>query len=136
MPVICPTITAAHEKEYKAQMDKITHLAHRVHIDVTDGTFAKSLTVPAEKISWPVGLKADIHLMFQEPLIAVRQLINHRPNLIIVHAEAGGSFDEFVRLCQDADIKVGVALMPSTGAEVIVDALDNIDHVMIFSGNL
>ena len=136
MPIITPTITAESEQQYKEQVEKVAHVAHRLHIDLTDGVFAEHRTISPDKVWWPVGITADIHLMYQEPLVAVRQLLNHRPHLIIVHAESGGNFDEFVRVCRDADIKVGVALMPATKAEVIVGALDKIDHVMIFSGNL
>lgn len=136
MSIICPTVTAESEKQYQEQVDKIAHVAHRIHIDLTDGVFAEHRTLGADKIWWPVGVKADIHLMYQEPLATVRVLANHRPNLIVVHAEAGGNFDEFVKVCNNSNIKVGVALMPATKAEVIAAALDKIDHVMIFSGNL
>ncbi len=36
----------------------------------------------------------------------------------------------------DAGIEVGIALLPTTVVDTIVPALDMIDHVLIFSGNL
>lgn len=136
MPVICPAILATTEKEYRDQMHKVAHFAHRVQIDLTDGIFAEHKTVKPEEVWWPVGVKADVHLMFQEPLEAVKTVLKHKPHMVIIHAEAGGDFMEVVRLCKDKGVKVGVALMPRTAANTIESGLSHIDHVLIFSGNL
>ena len=136
MPIVCPTITAEDEKGYKQQMHKVASFAHRVQIDLTDGIFAEHKTLPPKEVWWPVGIKADFHLMYQEPLLAAKEILKHKPHLIIVHAEAGGDFMEFTHLCREHDVKVGVALMPRTRAETIFSGLAHIDHVLIFSGNL
>ncbi len=136
MPVICPTILAADEDEYRQQIEKVAHFAHRIQIDLTDGKFAKSQTVTPEQAWWPVGIKADLHLMYEDPFPAVKIVAEHKSYLIIVHAEAKGSFETFANYCRNHEIKVGVALLPKTDPQRIEAELPKIDHVLIFSGNL
>lgn len=136
MPVVCPTILSDTEEGYREQIERVASFAHRIQIDLTDGVFAPSKTVRPADAWWPVGMKADLHLMFEDPLPAARELVKHKPNLIIVHAESKGNFNELARLCRDSGVKVGVALLAETPAETIADSLSDIDHVLIFSGNL
>ena len=117
-------------------MEQINRFAHRIQIDLTDGQFTKEKTISPEKAWWTVGVKADFHLMYRDPLPAVKEIISHKPNLIIIHAEAEGEFSAVVDICQEHRAKVGVALLQNTSANTILPALDSIDHVLIFSGNL
>jgi ribulose-phosphate 3-epimerase len=136
MPTICPAILASTKEQYHLQMEKIAGFAERVQIDLTDGQFAKNPTVKPEDAWWPVGVRADFHLMYHQPSSAIEVVLQHRPNLIIVHAEAAGDFPAFADRCHKLGIKAGVALLPSTSPETILSALAQIDHVLIFSGTL
>ena len=136
MPLICPTILAAERGTYDEQIERVAHLGHRIQIDLTDGIFAKTVTINPGEVWWPVGIKADIHLMYQEPIAVVEMVMAHNPNMIIVHAEAGGDFDKLADYCRDRKVKIGVALLPQTAPEIILKALPKIDHVLIFSGDL
>src|SRR3989338_4163924 len=136
MSVICPAILAKTEQEYREQIEKVAHFAHRIQIDLTDGKFAKGQTVTPEQAWWPVGIKADIHMMFEDPFAAAKTIVAHKPHMIIVHAEAKGSFETFVSLCHEHHVKVGVALLPKTQPQTIEAALPKINHVLIFSGHL
>ncbi len=136
MSVICPAILAASPEQYHDQMAKIAGFAQRIQVDLTDGRFAKNRTVQPEDAWWPVGVQADFHLMYRRPDKAVETILEHRPHMIIIHAEADGNFEAFAALCHKHGVKVGVALLPQTQPQVIQDALNTIDHVLIFSGNL
>jgi ribulose-phosphate 3-epimerase len=136
MPIICPSILAADEQQYRGQIEKIGQFAERIQIDLTDGMFAKNKTVTPEQAWWPVGIKADFHLMYKSPEIAAEVILEHRPNMIIVHSEADGNFADLVGLCRKAGVKTGVALLARTPVDTILPALDSIDHVLIFSGEL
>lgn len=136
MSVICPAILAADEAEYHAEMAKIAHFAERIQIDLTDGQFAKNPTVKPEQAWWPVGIAADFHLMYKYPRAAADVILEHKPNMIIVHAEADGNFSALARRCRTQGVKTGVALLPRTSIETITTALNDIDHVLIFSGDL
>lgn len=136
MPIICPTITAETPADYKRQVERISKFAQRVQIDLMDGKFTPNRSVLPKDVWWPVGWQADIHLMFKDPLPAVREVLVHQPHLIIIHAEADGDFETIYKACRDKSIKLGLALLASTKAEAIKDALGKIEHVLIFSGNL
>lgn len=136
MPVVCPAILAPDEEIYRTQVERIANFAHRIQIDLSDGIFAPHKTIKPEEAWWPVGFKADFHLMFKRPLQAIQIILKHRPNLIIIHAEAEGDFTEVVNLCHKNSVKVGVALLPKTSPAAIFSALSDIDHVLIFSGDL
>jgi len=135
-PIICPTITAYDPDEYRTQIHKVAKFAQRIQIDLTDGQFAPSQTIEPGEAWWPAGIKADFHLMYKKPELAVENILSHRPNLIIIHAEAAGDFAELAAYVRKRHVKIGVALLPATSPHAIVPALDMIDHVLIFSGNL
>lgn len=136
MSIICPAILADNEADYELDLKKVVPFAHRVQIDLSDGIFASGKTVTAEEVNWPAGVLADIHLMYSDPHEAVKVLLPHRPNLIIAHAESGGNFPELLRMCQEAGVKIGLALLKDTQVSAISDVLGVLDHILIFSGNL
>lgn len=136
MSIICPTILEEDTDKYDDYMSELAKFAHRIQIDLADGDFAKPKTITPKQAWWPVGVKADIHLMYASPLAAIKEIIHHKPNLIIVHAECRGNFNEFAQICKKHDVKVGVALLPKTSPLVIAGVLPMIDHVLIFGGNL
>lgn len=136
MAIICPTITASTEQEYREQIEMVARYVERIHLDLADGKFAPTKLISPQDAWWPVGLKADLHLMYEDPLPAARIILEHKPNMIVVQAEAKGNFEEVLRLCRSLGVSVGVALLAKTPAMTIVPALDKIDHVLIFSGNL
>lgn len=136
MPIIAPTITAETEESFQKQIEKVNPLAVRLHIDFSDGQFAPRKLLPPSKTWWPVGLKTDFHLMYQQPGQVFEESIRHKPHLIILHAESGGDFKAMAEAIKSHEIKVGVALLPQTQPNHIMPALELIDHVLIFSGNL
>ncbi len=133
---VCPTVTARSSDEYREQMERLAPFVHRVHIDVADGVFTHVKLSSLRQVWWPHGVRADLHMMFQKPFEHTKFYLELAPNLVIVHAEAQGNFMEFADIMHQHGIKVGVALKPHTQVDVIRPALDVIDHVLIFSGNL
>lgn len=136
MGVVCPTVTASSEEKYHKQVELVAHFAHRLHIDITDGVFAEPKTIDAKDAWWPAGVAADFHLMCKDPEEAAKAVAKHHPHLLIVHAEGQGDFGAFANFCLEHHIKVGVALLQKTKPEVIIPALDLVDHVLIFAGLL
>lgn len=133
---ICPTIDAEDEPAYREQVEHIIPFAHRVHIDLGDGQFTPNTLVSIDRVWWPGGMRADLHVMYKRPFEYLDALIALSPQLIIVHAEAEGDFPGFVKLIHQHGIEAGVALLQRTSVETIMPALEEIDHVLIFSGNL
>lgn len=134
--VICPTVTARSGEEYNEQMQRLSRFATRVHIDLADGVFTPVKLLPIKAAWWPNGMRADLHVMYNEPFRHTKELLRLQPHLIIVHAEGQGDFVHFADMAHSAGIEVGVALKPATSVDLIVPALDVIDHVLVFSGHL
>ncbi len=135
MSEICPTITAASIEEYERQLQAIEGFAARIHIDIADGTLAPRRLFPPDYMSWPRGLQVDLHVMTKVPQTILSRLINLQPNLVVVHAEANGDFFTIADKLHSHGIKAGVALLPPTEPKSIVESINIIDHVLIFSGN-
>jgi len=134
--IVCPTITAKTKADYEYQVRRVGGLAKRIHIDISDGVFSPVNLVAPSGVWWPHPIIVDIHLMVKKPENYVDEIIRRKPHLIIVHAEADGSYLPFAQKMHDNNIKVGVALLPETKPELIVPAIKQIDHVLIFSGDL
>ncbi len=136
MSVICPTVLAADPHHYRDQVERVARFAQRIQIDLTDGEFAPVQTVSLESVWWPAQIRADIHLMYQKPGRYLKILRQLAPALVIVHAEAEGNFFEIAAPLKQAGIKVGVALLKETPVKKILPALAQVDHVLVFSGDL
>lgn len=133
---ITPTVLAGGANDYGKQMERISRFATRVHIDLADGLFAPTKTIDVSDVWWPGGVRADLHVMYQRPFEHLQLFLELAPQMVIVHAEADGDFVTFAELMHRHGIEVGVALKAETSPELIRPALDMIDHVLVFSGNL
>lgn len=122
-------------REYREAVERVAEFAERIHIDFADGVFAPTKLEPIEDAWWPIGLMVDFHIMYQRPLEHLETVISHQPNLAIVHAEAEGAW-EFIRELEGLGIHRGVAILKDTPASVVKDHLEEIDHVLVFSGDL
>jgi len=132
---ICPTILASRPDQYKLAMQRLW-FAPRLHIDLTDGQFAPIQTITADQTWWPANVRVDLHVMYANPAALANQCISLGPQLVIIHSEAGGDFVPLSEQLHHHGIEVGVALLPATPVDDILGAIDYIDHVLIFSGNL
>jgi ribulose-phosphate 3-epimerase len=133
---ICPAVLASNTDDFRQQMERIARFATRVHIDLADGQFAPTKTIGIDQVWWPGGMRADLHVMYRQPFAHAKLFLDLAPQMVVVHAEAEGSFVVFAELMHRHGIEVGVALKPETPVELIRPAMAWIDHVLIFSGNL
>ncbi len=136
MSIVVPAILAENAVQYKEQIDKISGLANRVHIDITDGNFAPTFTVGIPDLWAPEGWTVDIHVMAHDLQDYVSKLIALRPNLIIVHAEAKSDVLGALNQIKQADIRAGLALLRPTVPKTVEPLIKAAEHVLIFSGDL
>ncbi len=133
---IVPTVLAATPEEYKALLERINPFAKRVHIDLSDGSFAPTPTIGPDKVWWPQGWLVDIHAMVANPAEYIDFLIPLRPNMILFHAEAQGDLVAVAQKIKANGIKVGAVLMRSTVPADVAPLIEAVDHIMVFSGDL
>jgi ribulose-phosphate 3-epimerase len=136
MAIICPTVTAFSEHDYKEQLLRLTPFAERVHVDLMDGVFAPTLSPTLDEIWWPPELTVDIHLMYQSPMDYLEQLIALRPRMVIIHNEAQVHHMHFAAELHKAGILAGLAILHDTPIEYANQIMHSFDHVLVFSGHL
>ncbi|MDL2342037.1 MAG: hypothetical protein QFB87_03095 [Patescibacteria group bacterium] len=136
MAIICPTVTAFNEHDYKEQLLRLRPFAKHIHIDLMDGHLAPTVSPGLDHIWWPPEFTVDIHLMYQEPMTALDDLIRLRPRMVIVHNEAHVHHMHFAGELHKAGIQTGLALLQATPVAYAEQIMHSFDQVLIFSGNL
>jgi ribulose-phosphate 3-epimerase len=137
MSVITPTITTEDPHEYREQIEQIADYAEGVHIDFSDGVFSPRTLLPP-KLAWrDERLVTHVHLMYQQPLMIVDDIIQLEPDLVIVHAEsidARRTLEAFRR----EGVRTGIALLSETNESVLKaeDLATLADHILFFGGHL
>lgn len=111
MAIICPIISASNPHAYREQVARVQPIAHRLHIEVGDGSFKTQATLQPAQIYWPESCIADIHVLFQEPQTQFETLVSLRPNTVIIQAEAQGDLLGMLLELKAYGIKAGVALL-------------------------
>lgn len=134
--VICPAILAGNIDEYNTQIKKVQSFAKRIQVDLKDGKFALGDSVKLSQIWWPENILADLHLMYENPENYIKEIIELKPNLVIIHAESNVDHADFARSLRSVNIKSGLAVLPETNIKDVQSYIEYFDHVMIFSGNL
>lgn len=136
MGVIVPCVTVSTPEDYKSSLERIHLFAERVHIDLSDNSFAPMTLIGVNQIWWPQEWQADIHIMAAQPSQYIQQLINLKPHMITMHAEAKEDILPLLQQIKQSGIRAGVALMRATVPMDAAELISASDHVMIFSGDL
>lgn len=139
MSVICPTVTAVNTHQFREQIERVQKFAEHIHIDMMDGKFVDVQSPGISQIWWPETMRASLHLMYQNPMEIIEQAIGLNPEMIIVHADADVmQVRAVLKFLKETNVKSGLAVSANTDFESqqTAELLANVDHVLIFSGNL
>lgn len=136
MSVIVPTIMAETVDDYRAALERDQAFTRRIHIDVSDGEFAPTYLLGVDQLFWPEGMEVDIHAMVSRPSEHLAQIVQRKPSLVILHAEAQEDIMPHIAFLKQSGIKAGVALLKKTVPATVEAIIKEVDHVMIFSGEL
>ena len=139
MLILSPSILGADFKKLEQQIGEVDRAgAQYIHLDVMDGTFVPCISFGMQVIS---SIRSctdkvfDVHMMVQEPLRYLPEIVDCGADIITVHAEACTHLDYTLREIRKAGLKVGVALNPTTPILMIHDLLDCVDMVLIMTVN-
>lgn len=136
MSAIAPAILAETPDDYKAKLERIHTFVNHIHIDICDGEFAPTFTVGAAQVWWPQDWTVDIHAMVARPSEHLETLISLKPSMIIFHAEVNEDIVPVLQHVKKFGIKAGLALLRSTVPSSVAPAIQEADHVMVFTGDL
>jgi len=107
-----------------------------IHIDVMDGKFVSDTQFSLEEIKNIINnssKKIDVHLMVENPIIYINELINYNIDFITIHYEIDKDIDILINKIKDNNIGVGLSIKPNTDISVLDNYLDKIDLVLIMS---
>ena len=136
MPQIVPAILTDNPEVYKQRMELYQPFAKRIHVDITDGTFAPTRTIPPNNIWWPQGTAVDVHMMVARPSEHLPVILQLKPSLCIFHAECGEDLVPIFNQLKTAGIKAGVALMKTSFPGDYKTFIEAADFVLVFAGDL
>ena len=112
--------------------------ADRVQWDVMDGSFVPRITHGPDLIAAVRNsskLPFEAHLMIDNPERHWQAFAEAGCEVVIVHAEATRHLHLLLQDIREAGLRAGVALNPATPLEMVVDALDLVDHLLVMTVN-
>ena len=136
MATIVPTITTDNQTLFNESLTKFSQFSKRIQIDASDGSFAPTTLVPLSSMNIPDGVNIDLHVMSARPSEHLSDIIKLKPRLCILHAEVDDDLAAVFAKLREADIKTGLALIKTTFPGRVSNLIQEVDHVMIFAGEL
>jgi len=109
-----------------------------VHLDVMDGCFVPQITFGQKAVTdlRPVSrLPFDTHLMICQPEHAIDGFCEAGTNYLTVHWEAATHMHRILTEIRKKGSRPGIAIVPSTPAEALVEVLPLVDLVLVMTVN-
>lgn len=113
---IIPSINCPTFEEVQERVKKVEPYVSWCHLDVTDGVFSKHITWhnPSDLPMLNTPLSAEVHVMINQPEMAIEQWCIRPIKRIIVHWEAVRDIEFIIKKCHDTGIEIGLAINPET----------------------
>lgn len=145
--IIAPSILSADFARLGDEIQAVEKAgADWIHVDVMDGRFVPNMTIGplvAAAARRSTKLPLDVHLMIVEPEKYLDQFVAAGADLVTVHAETCPHLHRTLQQIREAgkklkparEVKVGVALNPSTSLTALDFVLPELDMVLIMTVN-
>lgn len=139
MNCLSPSILAADISCLGEQIKMIDEAgAQYVHIDIMDGHFVPTLSfgAPVIKSIRPLTERIfDVHLMMDEPIHLIDEMVECGADIITVHAEACTHLDRTIEKIKESGVLASVALNPATDLGCLNYILPKLDMVLLMTVN-
>jgi len=141
-PLLSAGVMTADLTRLGAEVEVLRGRAHWAHVDVMDGTFCPQLTVGPSfiKAVASTGVPVDAHLLIEDPLRFLPDVVDAGAGIVTVHAESGRhphrALQELTRLSAGIRPVIrGYAINPGTPVQAIEPVLDLVDLVLVLAVN-
>ncbi|HVT43336.1 MAG TPA: ribulose-phosphate 3-epimerase [Thermoanaerobaculia bacterium] len=136
---IAPSILSADFSRLAEALEAVERGgADLVHLDVMDGHFVPNITIGApvvRSLRRVSSLPFDCHLMVSEPQRHIDDFLEAGAQMISIHLEADPHLHRALSAIREGGAKGGIAINPASSAELLGDALDYCDYVLVMSVN-
>lgn len=108
------------------------------HVDIMDGHFVPNYMIPPETVkavSKVAEIPLDIHLMVDNPDMAIEMLPLNPNDFVTVHFETTKHIDRTLSLIKSKGAKAGVAINPGTPLSAVSELINSIDMLLIMTVN-
>ena len=132
---IHPSILSADFVNLQRDFESISE-ADAIHVDVMDGHFVPNLTfgLPMVKRMIEVAKSPiDVHLMIENVDELAVRYADAGAASVTFHIEATGDFLQLARSIRATGAKASVAVKPGTSISRVLDAVDELDMILIMT---
>lgn len=106
-----------------------------LHLDVMDGMFVPNTSYNIEEIKYIINnsnKKIDAHFMVKDPIKYLNVLKEYNLEYFTFHVELD-NVKYLINKIKENNYKVGLAIKPNTGINVLKEYLDDIDLILVMS---
>lgn len=136
---IAPSILSADFARLAEALDRCEEGgADLVHLDVMDGHFVPNLTLGppiVQALRRHSRLPFDCHLMIERPQNLIGSFLDAGAEMISVHVEAEPHLERALSMIRAGGARAGIALNPATSLDLLTDALDYCDYILVMTVN-
>jgi ribulose-phosphate 3-epimerase len=151
MTKVLPAIIPINKEQLTEEIEKVSHFADLVQVDISDGVFTNTRTWPyngqdreyfeklkTEEEGWPKWEETDVelHLMVSKPETVLEEWIATGVSSIVAHIEATEDFQKVIDICREKNVSVGVAIKPSTDISKIENFVEQVDFIQVMGSDL
>ena len=134
---ISPSLMCMDIMKLTEQLHFLNTKADRLHVDVMDGHYVKNLALSASfvaQIRPYTSLPIDVHLMVEEPVSFIPELIKAGADAISLHPETicREAF-RIINMIHQAGKQAGIVLNPATPVETLQPYIHLLDKVTIMT---
>ena len=93
-----------------------------LHIDVMDGKFVPEVQFSINEIKNIISKsnkKIDVHLMVEDPILYIKELLDYNIDYITIHYEIDKDVDNLIKVIKENNIKVGLSIKPNTSVSCL-----------------
>lgn len=133
--MITPSIMCTDLCNLESSVQKIQNVGfNTLHIDVIDSHFSPSMPLGLDTIKQlrkVTDMNFDVHVMSENNTFFIKELLEIGVQQITFHIESSIHVDYCIKLIKNEDVKVGIALNPSTSLSLLDYILPQCDTILL-----